>query len=227
MKLAYLYGIDRTNPYLSTYSHYPIFQKISFTNQIKGDKPLLIIGINKARELYGDKVSIGNNHIVNNIYWCHSPEEYLSEFLKRYEHFLSDIFNLYLKLINFEIIDVFFKRLHNKNELLSFLEKKQIDLIYQRGKVIYCYSKFENKTYIININEFFWFKLLSLDDFNEFTSKYLYYNDIDNSIFNYFNNLFSNHDIFFIEKSISYFLFLNHQKSQNKVSLENNIVSIY
>ena len=56
MKLAYLYGIEPTNPYLSTYSHYPLTKKFSFVNEILHDKPLLIVGIKKARELYPNQI---------------------------------------------------------------------------------------------------------------------------------------------------------------------------
>ena len=63
MKLAYLYGTDGANPYLSTYSHYPITKKFSFVNEIIYDKPLLIIGIKKAKELYPNQIDLDNNHI--------------------------------------------------------------------------------------------------------------------------------------------------------------------
>ena len=83
--------IDSKNPYLSTYSHYPITKKMDFVNQIMDDKPLLIVGIKKARELYSDKIDLDNNFIEKNIYWCYSPEEYLSEFLKKYEEKMDQL----------------------------------------------------------------------------------------------------------------------------------------
>lgn len=159
MKLAYLYGIDKLNPYLSTYSHYPITKKFSFVNEILYDKPLLIIGIKKARELYPNQIKLDKNHIEKNVYWCYSPEEYLSEFLKKYEEFILNIHNIYLNFIDFEIVDIFFSKNTNKNDLLTSLKEKQIDIYYQLDKMVYCYSKINNKIYIINLNEFFWFNL--------------------------------------------------------------------
>jgi hypothetical protein len=213
MKLAYLYGIDEVNPYLSTYSHYPITKKFSFVNEIIYDKPLLIIGIKKAKELYPNQIDLDNNHIEKNIYWCYSPEEYLSEFLKKYEDFILNIHNIYLNLIDFEIVDIFFSKLFNKNDLLKFLKDTKIDVYYQINKMLYCYSNDNSKLYIINLNEFFWFNLIKIDEYTEFVKDFNYYYDSDNKIFNHFTNLFLGQDSFFVEKTIPYFIYL---KSKNK-----------
>ena len=212
MKLGYLYGIDSKNPYLSTYSHYPITKKIDFVNQIKDDKPLLIVGIKKARELYSDKIDLDNNFIEKNIYWCYSPEEYLSEFLKKYEEFLLNIHNSYLNLLNFEIIDLFFKNINNENQLIEFLENSNIDNYYQLNKMLYCYTRDGNKIFIININEFTWFEVLEIKKLKEYLSDKTYYNDNEYKIFNYFISLFQGQDNFFVEKTIPYFIFLNKSK---------------
>jgi hypothetical protein len=211
MKLAYLYGIDSTNAYLSTYSHYPLTKHISFVNEIKHDKPLLIVGIKKARELYSNQIDLENNLIEKNVYWCYSPEEYLSEFLKKYENFLLSIHNIYLDLINFEIIDIFFSKLENKGDLLNFLKTSEIDVYYQINKMVYCFSKSKNKIFIINLNEHFWFNLITIDEFIEFVNNLNYYNDSDSKIYNYFTNLFLGQDNFLIEKTIPYFIYLKHQ----------------
>jgi hypothetical protein len=213
MKLAYLYGIDSVNPYLSTYSHYPVTKNISFIDEIKQDKPLLIVGIKKARELYPNKIDLDNNHIDKNIYWCYSPDEYLSEFLKKYEEFILNIHTIYLNLIEFDIIDVFFSKLSNKNDLLDFITNRKFDILYQLNKMLYCYSKTNNKIYIINLNEFFWFNLINIDEYTEFVKDLNFYYDSDNKIFNYFTNLFLGQDNFLIEKTIPYFIYL---KSKNK-----------
>jgi hypothetical protein len=152
MKLAYLYGIEPTNPYLSTYSHYPLTKKFSFVDEILDDKPLLIVGIKKARELYPNQIDLDKNHIEKNIYWCYSPEEYLSEFLKKYEEFILNIHNSYLDFLDFEIIDLFFKNINEDGKLIDFLNDSNIDNYYQLNKMLYCYSKSNNKIYIININ---------------------------------------------------------------------------
>jgi hypothetical protein len=209
--LAYLYGIEPINPYLSTYSHYPLTKKFEFVNEIFYDKPLLIVGIKKAKELYPNQIDLDRNHIEKNIYWCYSPEEYLSEFLKKYEEFILNIHNIYLKLIDFEIIDVFFKKLYDKNDLLKFLTESEIDVYYQLNKMLYCFSNKKNKLYIINLNEFFWFNLIKIDEFLEYIKDLEYYNDSDNKIFNYFTNLFLGQDSFFVEKTIPYFIYLKHQ----------------
>jgi hypothetical protein len=210
MKLAYLYGIDKLNPYLSTYSHYPITKKFSFVNEILYDKPLLIIGIKKARELYPNQIKLDKNHIEKNVYWCYSPEEYLSEFLKKYEDFILNIHNIYLNFIDFEIVDIFFSKNTNKNDLLNSLKEKQIDIYYQIDKMVYCYSKINNRIYIINLNEFFWFNLLKLEDYNDFIKGLNIYIDTDREIINYFNNLFLGQDYFFIEKTVPYFISLKN-----------------
>jgi hypothetical protein len=211
MKLAYLYGIDSANPYLSTYSHYPITKNISIINEIYDDKPLLIVGIKKAKELYPNKIDLSNNHIEKNIYWCYSPEEYLSEFLKRYEEFIIGIHNIYLKFLNFEIIDIFFKNINEKKQLIEYIKTLDIDIYYQVNKMLYCYSDKNKKIFIINLNEFFWFDLISFNDLDDlFNDKHFFY-DKDLKIFNYFTNLFSFQDIFFIEKTIPYFIYLKHQ----------------
>ncbi len=213
MKLAYLYGIEELNPYLSTYSHYPLTKKFSFVNEIKHDKPLLIIGINKAKELYPNQIDLDNNHIEKNIYWCYSPEEYLSEFLKKYEDFILNIHNIYLKLIDFDIVDIFFKKLYNEGELLKYLKSLNIDTYYQLNKMLYCYSSDNKKIYIINLNEFFWFNLIKIDDYIGFVKDMNYYNDSDNKIFNYFTNLFLGQDSFLIEKTIPYFIYLKDKNN--------------
>lgn len=211
MKLAYLYGIEQVNPYLSTYSHYPVTKNISFINEIKYDKPLLIVGIKKARELYPNQIDLDNNHIEKNIYWCYSPEEYLSEFLKKYEEFILNIHNAYLNIIEFEIVDIFFKKLYDKNDLLKFLTDSEISTFYQLNKILYCYSKLKNKIFIVNLNEFFWFNLINIDEYTEFVKNLDFYYDSDNKIFNYFTNLFLGQDNFLIEKTIPYFIYLKHQ----------------
>jgi len=213
MKLAYLYGIEPINPYLSTYSHYPLTKNISFVNEIGYDKPLLIVGIKKAKELFPNQIDLDNNHIEKNIYWCYSPEEYLSEFLKKYEEFLLNVHNIYLNLIDFEIVDLFFSKLTNQNDLLKFLKDTQIDVYYQLNKMLYCYSSGNNKLYIINLNEFFWFNLIKIEEYIEFVKDLNYYNDSDNKIFNYFTNLFLGQDSFFVEKTIPYFIYLKHQNN--------------
>jgi hypothetical protein len=212
MKLAYLYGIDPINPYLSTYSHYPITKKISFIDEIKYDKPLLIVGIKKARELYPNEIDLNKNHIEKNIYWCYSPEEYLSEFLKKYEEFLLNIHNSYLELLDFKIIDIFFSSLTKENELIDFLTNNEIDTYYHIGKIMYCYSKSNNIIYIINLNEFYWFRLINLTDLGNFLNGKKYYNDNDQKILDFFIRLFQGQDKFFIEKTIPYFIFLNETK---------------
>jgi hypothetical protein len=212
MKLAYLYGIDSKNPYLSTYSHYPLTKKLSFVNEIFSDKPLLIVGINKAREIYGDKIDLDNNFIEKNIYWCYSPEEYLSEFLKKYEEFILNIHNSYLDFLDFEIVDLFFKNINKNGQLLEFLNDSNIDIYYQLNKMLYCYSKINNKIFIINLNEFTWFRLLDIKELNEFLNTKTYHNDSDLKIHNYFTNLFHNQDTLFVEKTIPYFIFINLSK---------------
>jgi hypothetical protein len=209
MKLAYLYGIEPTNPYLSTYSHYPLTKKFSFVDEILDDKPLLIVGIKKARELYPNQIELDKNHIEKNIYWCYSPEEYLSEFLKKYEEFILNIHNSYLKLLDFEIIDLFFKNINEDGQLIEFLNDSNIDNYYQLNKMLYCYSKSNNKIYIININEFVWFDKLKLNFLYDFLRDKQYHNDSESKISNYFTNLFHNQDTFFVEKTIPYFIFIN------------------
>jgi hypothetical protein len=208
MELGYLYGVDPSNPYLSTYSHYPITKKISITNQIKNDKPLLIVGLKKAKELYSNKIDLNKNHIEKNIYWSYSPEEYLSEFLKKYEQFIIGIHDKYLKFLKFEIIDVFFKNINKEGELIDFLSTLEIDIFYHINKMLYCYSSQNDKIYIINLNEFFWFDLIKLSDLEIFLKSKEYFHDKDLKIFNYFSNLFSFQDSFFIEKTIPYFIYL-------------------
>jgi len=209
MKLAYLYGIDSQNPYLSTYSHYPLTKKFEFVSEILHDKPLLIVGIKKAKELYPNQIELDNNHIEKNIYWCYSPEEYLSEFLKKYEEFILNLHNSYLDFLDFEIIDLFFKNINEDGQLIEFLNNSNIDIYYQLNKMLYCYSKLNNKIYIININEFVWFDKLKLDFLYEFLNNNTYYNDSDLKIYNYFINLFQGQDNFFVEKTIPYFIYLN------------------
>lgn len=209
MKLGYLYGIDEINPYLSTYSHYPLTKKIKFVNEIYDDKPLLIVGIKKAREIYSNQIDLENNHIEKNVYWCYSPEEYLSEFLKKYEEFILNIHDTYLKFLNFEIIDPFFKNINEFGQLLEFLDKSEIDIYYQINKMIYAYSSINKKIYIININEFIWFDLIKINNLETYFSSKKFYNDNDYKIYNYFLNLFTNQDNFFIEKTIPYFIFLS------------------
>ena len=75
-------------------------KKFSFVDKIFNDKPLLIVGVNKARELYPNQIDLDKNHIKDNIYWCYSPEEYLSEFLKKYEYFILVWFTI-LIIINY------------------------------------------------------------------------------------------------------------------------------
>jgi hypothetical protein len=212
MKLAYLYGIESSNPYLSTYSHYPVTKKISFVDEIKNDKPLLIVGIKKAKELYPNQIDLNENHIEKNIYWCYSPEEYLSEFLKKYEEFILNIHDSYLNLLEFKIIDIFFSNLTKENELIEYLSDKNINTYYHVGKTMYCYSNVDNIIYIINLNEFYWFRLINLVDFGNFLNGKKYYNDFDQKILNYFIRLFHGQDKFFIEKTIAYFIFLNETK---------------
>jgi hypothetical protein len=209
MKLAYLYGIDSQNPYLSTYSHYPLTKKFEFVSEILHDKPLLIVGIKKAKELYPNQIELDKNHIEKNIYWCYSPEEYLSEFLKKYEEFILNIHNSYLEFLDFEIIDLFFKNINEDGQLIEFLNDSSIDIYYQLNKMLYCYSKLNNKIYIININEFVWFDKLKLDFLYDFLNNKQYYNDSDLKICNYFINLFQGQDNFFVEKTIPYFIYLN------------------
>lgn len=209
MKLAYLYGIDSTNPYLSTYSHYPLTKKFLFVDKIFNDKPLLIVGVKKAKELYPNQIDLDKNHIKDNIYWCYSPEEYLSEFLKKYEDFILNIHNSYLKILNFEIVDLFFKNINKENELIIFLEKSNIDIYYHLNKMLYCYSNQNSKIYIINLNEFIWFDKLKIDNLSKFLDNKNYYSDSDYKIYNYFINLFQGQDNFFIEKSIPYFIYIN------------------
>lgn len=209
MKLAYLYGIESTNAYLSTYSHYPLTKKFEFVNEILNDKPLLIIGINKAKELYPNKIKLDKNHIEKNIYWCYSPEEYLSEFLKKYEEFILNVHNSYLNFLEFEIIDLFFKNINQKGQLIEFLEDSNIDVYYQLNKMLYCYSKIDGKIYIININEFMWFGLLSKNELLDYLEDKNIYIDTEHKIINYFTNLFQGQDNFFVEKTIPYFIYLN------------------
>jgi hypothetical protein len=209
MKLAYLYGIDSTNPYLSTYSHYPITKKFSFVNEIFTDKPLLIVGVKKAKEIYPNQIDLDKNHIKDNIYWCYSPEEYLSEFLKKYEDFILNIHNSYLKILKFEIVDLFFKEINQENQLIDFLENSNVDIYYHLNKILYCYSKENNIIFIVNLNEFIWFDKLKIDNLSKFLNNKMYYNDSDYKIYNYFINLFQGQDNFFIEKSIPYFIYIN------------------
>jgi hypothetical protein len=211
MKLAYLYGIDSVNPYLSTYSHYPLTRKISFVDKIFDDKPLLIVGINTAKKLYPNQINLDKNHIKDNIYWCYSPEEYLSEFLKKYEEFILNIHNNYLKILNFEIVDLFFKNINKQNQLIDFLENSNIDIYYHLNKMLYCYSIKNNKIYIINLYEFIWFEKIKIKELRDFFKEKIYYDDCDYKIYNYFINLFQEQDSFFIEKTIPYFIYIKNK----------------
>jgi hypothetical protein len=211
MKLAYLYGIDSVNPYLSTYSHYPLTRKISFVDKIFDDKPLLIVGINTAKKLYPNQINLDKNHIKDNIYWCYSPEEYLSEFLKKYEEFILNIHNNYLKILNFEIVDLFFKNINKQNQLIDFLENSNIDIYYHLNKMLYCYSIKNNKIYIINLYEFIWFEKIKIKELRDFFKEKNYYDDCDYKIYNYFINLFQEQDSFFIEKTIPYFIYIKNK----------------
>ena len=77
--------------------------------------------------------------------------------------------------------------------------------------MFYCFSKSKNKTFIINLNEHFWFNLITIEEFIEFVKNLNYYNDSDSKIYNYFTNLFLGQDNFLIEKTIPYFIYLKHQ----------------
>jgi hypothetical protein len=184
-------------------------KKFEFVNEILHDKPLLIVGIKKAKELYPNQIDLVKYHIEKNIYRCYSPEEYLSEFLKKYEEFILNIHGSYLNFLNFEIVDLFFKNINENGQLIEFLKQSNIDIYYQLNKMLYCYSKLDNKIYIININEFVWFDKLKIDFLYEFLSDKTYYNDSDLKIYNYFINLFNSQDNFFVEKTIPYFIYIN------------------
>jgi hypothetical protein len=80
------------------------------------------------------------------------------------------------------------------------------------NKMLYCYSKINNKIFIINLNEFTWFRLLDIKELNEFLNTKTYHNDSDLKIHNYFTNLFHNQDTLFVEKTIPYFIFINLSK---------------
>jgi hypothetical protein len=77
--------------------------------------------------------------------------------------------------------------------------------------MLYCYSSINNKIFIINLNEFFWFDLISFNDLDDLFNDKQFFYDKDLKIFNYFTNLFSFQDNFFIEKTIPYFIYLKHQ----------------
>jgi hypothetical protein len=163
------------------------------------------------QKLYPNQINLDKNHIKDNIYWCYSPEEYLSEFLKKYEEFILNIHNNYLKILNFEIVDLFFKNINKQNQLIDFLENSNIDIYYHLNKMLYCYSIKNNKIYIINLYEFIWFEKIKIKELRDFFKEKIYYDDCDYKIYNYFINLFQEQDSFFIEKTIPYFIYIKNK----------------
>jgi hypothetical protein len=197
--VCYVYNLNKNNKYLNTFSHLEIIKHVEFTDEIKNDKPLLIIGYNKAKELF-NIVNIENNHIEKNIYWTYSSDEYLNYFLKGFEKFLNSIVSYYNNIIEYKNVNVFFDKIYNYTDFEKhFCNEKYF--YYRREKMLYCFSKEKNLIKSINLNELVWFEIMKQSEI----IKYLqtdYIEDKKSKIFLQYKKLFPNDDIFLLERII-------------------------
>jgi len=64
---------------------------IIITDNIDKNKINIIIGYNKAKELYSDSIDILKNKIEDNLYWCFSLEENPQYFYKGIKYITDNI----------------------------------------------------------------------------------------------------------------------------------------
>ena len=200
IKLFNVYGLDKKNPYINTFSDYHMMNYIDFIDEINFDKPLIIVGIENIEKFY--TIDYDNQFLDKNVLWCYSPEEYLNEFLKQFRKILDSILEIIMSSIEYINYSVF--EIESFNNLLKLIDDSTV--VYQRNKMVYC---FKNKTIkIINLMEFYYFGLFDNAGFEQIKDSN-FYNDSDSKIFNFYQNIFNKDDDFFIEKTIPYFISLD------------------
>lgn len=102
--------------------------------------PILIVGLKKAKEYAGDKFSILNKRISENVFWTFSRVERRQDYEKDILLFYKFIINNIINNINYYYIN-FYKLKYNRFKILyNILFNKNINkFIYLKHDMVYLY----------------------------------------------------------------------------------------
>lgn len=115
---------------------------VGFANDLStvdSTKPVLVVGIKKAKEILGDKFNILDKRISDSVYWTFSKTEKRSDFeddiLKFYQSCINNIINS----TKYYYINIFKLKYSKIKKLYSILFSKEKKYIYINSNMLYFY----------------------------------------------------------------------------------------
>lgn len=107
--------------------------------------PTLIVGIKKAKEYAGEKFSILNKKISDNVYWTFSRVERRQDFEKDIILFYKNIINNIINKLNYYYINLYNIKYNRFKLLYNILFNSSINkFIYFKNDMIYIYYEDNN-----------------------------------------------------------------------------------
>ena len=107
--------------------------------------PILIVGMKKAKEYAGDKFSILNKKISDNVFWTFSRVERRQDFEKDILAFYKFIINNIINNINYYYINLYNIKYNRFKILYNILNNSSIiKYIYLKNDMVYIYYEGKN-----------------------------------------------------------------------------------
>lgn len=115
--------------------------KTSSVSNIDPSIPTLIIGKEKAKEIYGkDKVHILDKEIIPNVFWTYSKMEKRTAFEEDLEAFNNLIIKRLNKEIKYYYFNIFTEKFSKIKKFIKYIENGPVKYIYKNKDHLYIYS---------------------------------------------------------------------------------------
>lgn len=129
-----------------------IIENVTSLDNIDRNLPLLIVGLEAAREYCGDKFSIINKKISDNVFWTFLKTERKNDFEKDIKTFINFSINNILNNIIYEYINILTIKYSNIKKLYNiFLNNSKENYIYCYNDMLYLYHDNENIVYGLSL----------------------------------------------------------------------------
>ena len=114
--------------------------------------PTLIIGKNKAEEIYGkENIKVLDKKITNNVSWTFDKVERRNEYERDLKAFNDSLIKTIKKNIKYEFFNIYIEPISRIKKLISFIISPKIKYIYIFNDHIYMYYK--NIVYGISLSD--------------------------------------------------------------------------
>lgn len=174
---------------------------------INSEIPTMLVGWKETKTYNLENLTILNKTINDNLFWTYNPTESLQDFNEDISYYIDQLYNDYIRGINYVFIDPIIDNIKTFSDLLKYSTNSKFDSTYYTDDFIYTYNKGNKTIYGVDIKYYNSLKF----DINKLIEKFNLYSEknnkeeysLDESVYQKYKNYF-NHD--FDKKYIPYLI---------------------